>query len=169
MTGNPLIVTPFNALSDGFGDKRIQITNVRFAGTKDEALNTIHGGEPVTLVISAHVIDSTARIILGFNIKDRLGQYLFGENTVCGTGEAAIDALAGEDVEARFTFQLPILHRGNYSIIAAVASGTPANHRQQHWLHDALTLTSSTEWAHSGLLGLPMLNIHVARLTGTSR
>jgi lipopolysaccharide transport system ATP-binding protein len=163
IVANPLTITPFNALSASFGDMRAKITDVRFTGTEDEPLSTVNGGDVVTLVISAIVIDPTAQIILGFNFKDRLGQYLLGENTVCGINEKAIDGLSGDKVEARFTFQLPILHRGQYSIIAALASGTRDNHRQQHWLHEAITLTSATEWAHAGLLGIPMLNIQVTK------
>jgi lipopolysaccharide transport system ATP-binding protein len=147
---------------------RARITNACFAGASNEILKIIHGGDVVTLVINASVIAPLAQIILGFNLKDRLGQHLFGENTACGTGQKTLDALAGDKVEARFTFQMPILHRGNYSITVAIASGTPTNHRQQHWLHEALTLTSSTEWAHPGLLGISMLDIQVNRTFAVS-
>jgi len=56
-----------------------------------------------------------------------------------------------------------VLHRGHYTIAAAAATGASENHRQQHWLHDALTLMSSTDWPHPGLVGLPMLEVQFAR------
>src|SRR5262249_3366910 len=117
----------------------------------------------VCLAITGRGIEGTGNVIFGFNLKDRLGQHLFGENTFRGGDIQGITLHPGEMAQGRFTFQMPVLHSGHYTIIAAIASGTPDNHRQQDWRHEALVITSQTDWSHAGLIGLPMLEVAVVR------
>ena len=76
-------------------------------------------------------------VILGFIVKDRLGQPLFGDNTL-QRGGTSFDVRSGEVVTATFAFELPLLAAGRYSVTLAIASGTLENHVQHHWLHDGL-------------------------------
>ena len=161
---NPIDVGEFNARSEGFGDGRIKILDVRFVSEHGERCSSLKGGDVVTLVIEARGVEPSGNVIFGFILKDRLGQHLFGENTSHGEGKPSLAIHPGETFRAIFVFQLPVLHRGHYTIAAAVASGTTRNHRQQHWLHEALVLTSSLDWAHAGLVGLPMLAVNVEKL-----
>jgi len=161
---NILTISAFNVQSKDFGDGRVKITDVRFANSRGERLDQINGGDVADLSITATALEPTGNLIFGFNLKDRLGQYLFGENTQRGTGGLVLSLKPGESYRANFRFQMPVLHRGHYTVAAAVASGTPENHRQQHWIHEALVLSSGTDWAHAGLIGLPMLDIKVGML-----
>lgn len=161
---NPLSLSRFNATSPSFGDGRIKIIEVKFVDSNDTQMDTINGGDVVNLVIVAQGVQPTGNVIFGFNLKDRLGQYLFGDNTSQRLNPVEIILRPDECCRAKFTFQLPLLHRGQYSIAAAVASGTPENHRQQQWIHEAMVISSATEWAHAGLVGLPMLNISVEKI-----
>lgn len=160
---NILTLSGFNSLSSGFGDGRIKIIDVQFIDAQGARLHTIRGGDVVCLMITAQCVEPTGNVLFGFNLKDRLGQHLFGENTHQCVPATEIAMHLGECYRARFTFQMPVLHQGQYTIAAAVASGTPGNHRQQQWLHEALVLSSATDWAHAGLVGLPMLGITVER------
>ncbi|HEY4301548.1 MAG TPA: ABC transporter ATP-binding protein [Candidatus Didemnitutus sp.] len=161
---NPLSISTFNARSAGFGDGRVKIADVAFVDHEGRRLETVHGGEVVCLALTVRGLESTANVIFGFNLKDRLGQHLFGENTFRGADIQGVTMRAGEFHQGRFTFQMPVLHAGHYTITAAVASGTPEDHRQQDWLHEALVVTSQTDWSHAGLVGLPMLEVAVVRL-----
>ena len=158
---NILTLSGFNALSSGFGDGRIKIIDVQFIDEQGARLHTIKGGDVVCLMITTQCIQPTGNVLLGFNVKDRLGQHLFGENTYQRVNATEVAMHPGERYRARFTFQMPVLHQGQYTIAAAVASGAPENHRQQQWLHDALVISSATNWAHAGLVGMPMLSITV--------
>ena len=51
---------------------------------------------------------------------------------------------------------MPILPKGDYSIAAAIASGTQDDHVQHHWLHDALIVKSVSSSVSTGLVGIPM-------------
>ncbi len=166
---NILTLSAFNSQSSGFGDGRVKIVDVRFVDEQGARLHTIKGGEVVCLLVATKGIEPTGNVIFGFNLKDRLGQHLFGENTFQRTKPAEIAIHPGERYQARFTFQMPVLHQGQYTITAAVASGTPGNHRQQQWLHEALVVSSATDWAHAGLVGLPMLGITVEKQGDTAQ
>lgn len=160
---NPLTVSAFNAQSSSFGDGLAKIVDAHFCDAAGVRLTTIRGGEIVCLSITGQGVQSTKNILFGFNLKDRLGQYLFGDNTFQIPQRGQVVIHPGEKYEAKFVFQMPLLNQGNYSVAAAIASGTPENHRQQHWLHEALVISSSLNWAHAGLVGLPMLQISVEK------
>ena len=68
---------------------------------------------------------------------------------------------SGANLFARFSFQMPRVPPGSYSIAVAVAEGTQASHVQLHWIHDALILSSTSSSVASGLVGLPMRAIEL--------
>jgi lipopolysaccharide transport system ATP-binding protein len=108
--------------------------------------------------------------IVGFYVKDRLGQTLFGDNTYLSYVDSAIECGEGEELEARFQFQMPILPKGDYSVCVAIAEGTQEIHKQLHWIHDALVFKSVSSSASTGLIGIPMRHIElVAGLSGHSQ
>ncbi|MES9299129.1 Wzt carbohydrate-binding domain-containing protein, partial [Cutibacterium acnes] len=67
-----------------------------------------------------------------------------------------VPCAAGEQLQARFEFRMPILPNGQYSINVAVAEGTQDEHVQLHWIHDALIFKSESSSVSSGLVGIPM-------------
>ena len=56
---------------------------------------------------------------------------------------------------------MPRLASGDYSVTVAIATGTQNSHIQQHWLHDALTLKSTSTSVSTGILGVPMKSISI--------
>ena len=156
-----LSVSTFNTDSASFGDGNVKIKNVSIQDTNGNITAKVLAGTIVRLVITAEAHETVGNVILGFNMKDRLGQHLFGENTFAALQGKTQSLLSGESITAEFSFQMPILHRGTYTVAAAVATGDQDNHRQQHWVHDALAITSATDWPHPGLIGLPMLKVQL--------
>jgi lipopolysaccharide transport system ATP-binding protein len=143
----------------GQGNARIVLVELCEAGDRRRTLNAIAGGERVTLRISAIAREELAKPILGFNLKDRLGQYLFGENTFIPNQSREFSVAPGQIITAEFTFCMPLLPRGHYMFAAAVATGTQEAHVQQHWIYDALALDSINRDSHRGLVGIQMENI----------
>lgn len=113
------------------------------------------GGEPVRMIIEAVAHQELPRPILGFLVKDRLGQDLFGENTLSFTARTSTVVHAGQRFKAEFDFSLPMLPNGQYVVMASVADGTQTDHVQHHYLHDALVITVSSSKVRWGLVGLP--------------
>jgi lipopolysaccharide transport system ATP-binding protein len=67
----------------------------------------------------------------------------------------------GQQLRAEFVFSMPILPAGTYSVTVAVANGTQQDHVQHHWIHDALFFKSESSMVATGLVGIPMLRIHL--------
>lgn len=160
---NDLEVFRFNPDSTDFGQGGGEIQHVALYDDKGRALSWLVGGEAVELVIHAVALRSLDGPIIGFYLKDRLGQALFGDNTYLGTERLRLNT--GEPFIARFSFRMPILPRGQYSLAVALAEGTQEDHVQHHWLHDALILESHASQVATGLVGIPMRHIGLSRRT----
>jgi lipopolysaccharide transport system ATP-binding protein len=113
------------------------------------------GGERVRVTIRAKANEELPNPIIGFTVRDRLGQELFGENTLPFTSERAVKVNPGQECVAHFVFRLPMLPNGQYALMASVANGTLYDNVQHHFLHDALILTVSSSKIRWGLVGIP--------------
>ena len=123
-------------------------------GGEHEDSPIFKGGERVRMTVCAAIYETLQRPILGFIVRDRLGQDLFGENTLPFTTAIPTAASAGEALRADFTFNLPMLPNGQYSVMVSLADGDLGQHVQHHWLHDALILNVSSSMVRWGLVGL---------------
>ncbi|MGH8037811.1 MAG: ABC transporter ATP-binding protein [Stenotrophomonas sp.] len=142
-----------------FGAKGARIIDVAIRGTDGASLSLVEGGELVTLQISVRLEQALESLIIGFYVKDRLGQRLFGDNSWFACKDAPVGGAEGQTVLASFEFRMPVLPSGSYMIDTAVASGDLHDHTQQHWIHDALEFRALDETMRFGLIGIPMLNI----------
>lgn len=113
------------------------------------------GGEKVRMVIHAKANQDLLNPILGFVFKDRLGQDLFGENTLPFTATTATPVKAGQEFVGEFVFKLPMLPNGQYVVMVSVADGSLYKNVQHHLLHDALIVNVSSSTIRWGLVGIP--------------
>jgi lipopolysaccharide transport system ATP-binding protein len=156
---NDLEVFSFNPAAGGFGLGSGRIRNVAMLDQEGRPLSWVVGGETITLLIEAETEEPLESPIVGFLIRDRLGQMLFGDNTYLTYHDEPVAITAGQRLSARFTFSMPILPIGDYSITVALADGTQQEHVQQHWIHDALVFRSHSSSVSHGLVGIPMHEI----------
>lgn len=156
---NDLKIFDFNLESASFGKGGAQITSTEFLDEEGSPLAWVVGGELVTLRVHAIAHEPLDAPIIGFTIKDRLGQALFGENTYLSYRENPLFCEAGNEIRAEFTFLMPILPTGDYSINVAIANGTQNQHVQHHWMHDAVLFKSESSSVSTGLIGIPMQHI----------
>ncbi len=157
---NDIEVFAFDPQASGFGKGGATIIDVQMLDEGERPLSWVIGGELAILSVRVQAEREIEKPIVGFYIKDRLGQYLFGDNTFLSHRDEDKHLSVGDMLEARFKFQMPLLPRGKYSICAAIAEGTQENHIQRHWIHDALFFESHVNPLHQfGLVGLPMLDI----------
>ena len=117
------------------------------------------GGETVVVAIDVEAIEPLGSPIVGFLVRDRLGQNLFGDNTFLTSHDKPVHLAAGDVARARFEFDLPLLPPGNYSIAVAVADGHQQEHVQHEWIHDALIFRVETSSIRHSLVGVPMRSI----------
>lgn len=121
--------------------------------------DVLQGGEMIRMVINAKVAQDMARPILGFMVKDRLGQDLFGDNTLPFTNLNPRPVSAGATLKSEYVFRLPMLPNGQYTVMASLADGDLHSHVQHHWLHDALILNVSSSEVRWGLVGVAFEDI----------
>ncbi|MCU1736108.1 MULTISPECIES: ABC transporter ATP-binding protein [unclassified Pseudomonas] len=138
-----------------------EIRHVRIKAEDGSEVRTLKGGEIITLSIHALAHSTLQSPIIGFFVKDRLGQFLFGSNTLNIKDSLSRRVEAGQALTANFTFAMPWLAQGDYSVQVALADGDQRDHTQHHWIHDAVIFHSSNDPSASGLIGIPMLKIQL--------
>lgn len=149
-----------DAPSYGAGGARIVRVNVENAAG---AATVLEGGEEVALRITAETDASMFGPIIGFFVRDRLGQNLFGDNTFLAYSNTPLSVEPGEQIEALFKFQLPYLPEGDYAVTVALAAGTQVEHVQHHWIDEAVTFRAVGGAHEKGLLGIPMHEIELTK------
>ena len=147
----------------GFGSGAAAIVSVRLLDESAAPLSWVVGGENVILEIRCRA-SRAVRPIIGFVVRDRLGQVIFADNTYLAYQFDAPLVGPGEDVVARFEFRMPVLPSGDYSFSPAIAEGTQDEHVQHHWVHDALMVRVHASSVCLGLMGVPMRNMTLSVL-----
>ncbi len=107
------------------------------------------------MILRAKANRALANPILGFLVRDRLGQDLFGENTLPFTDKTPRPVKQGQEFTGEFSFKLPMLPNGQYAVMASVADGDLYKNVQHHWLNDALIINVSSSKIRWGLVGIP--------------
>jgi lipopolysaccharide transport system ATP-binding protein len=146
----------------GTGDSRI--ISAEFRDTEGKRLTRVSGPTEVEVIVRVEALQPLASPLVGFYIKDRLGQALFGENTMRTYRHEPIPVQRGERLEARFRFRLPALADGIYTICVAVAEGSEAQHVIHHWIHDVAAFESAQSKIRVGVLEVPMHEITLTPL-----
>ncbi len=143
--------------SHGTGDAKV--IEVRFVREDGSEIGLLQGGEPVAVDIEVQAETALHQPIIGFHIKDRLGQPLFGDNTHLAYRDHNIIVAPGDVLQARFVFRLPLLLSGDYAMTAAVAGGTVEAHVMHHWVDDAILFKVRSPLLNGVMVGVPMLEI----------
>ena len=119
------------------GTGEATVTDIALLNDKGERVELLDVGMPVTLLVKVQVNASIPRLVLGYVIKDRLGQPLFGTNTH-HLQRALHDLNKGVELIYRFSFNANF-GEGSYSIATALVS-------------DNTHLTNNYEWRDIALI-----------------
>jgi len=162
---NDIEVFKFDPESWAFGQGNAQIMNVQLTDLESGSpISWMVGGEKVSIIVDCVAHRPIGSPIIGFFVRDRLGQTLFGDNTYLTNKDCRLRVGKNECFRATFTFRMPILPVGEYSLTVAVAEGTQQEHVQHHWIHDALFFKSHTSSVCTGLVGVAMEKIVIEPL-----
>jgi lipopolysaccharide transport system ATP-binding protein len=142
------------ALATGWKTGLAEITHVSIEREDGAAVSVLEGGEKVVVTVHAIARSNIASPILGFVLRDRLGQDLFGENTLAFTSLVPRAAKAGQSFKGQFVFRLPMLPNGQYALMASVAEGHQYDNTQHHYMHDALIVNVASSKVRFGLVGV---------------
>jgi lipopolysaccharide transport system ATP-binding protein len=134
------------------GTGEVHIEMVALHDASDEAVEFINVGDAVTLCINVEVKEDIDELVIGYMIKDRLGQPVFGTNTHY-LGASLEKLEKGKKVYYRFSFNANI-GVGSYSISVAAHAG------QDHLIHNY-------EWKDNAFI-FEVIHANKNRLIGTA-
>ena len=157
---NDLEIFKFDEKASFYGKGGAKIIDVKLLDTEGRALSWVVGGEAVSLRIECLALIYLDKPIVGFIVKDKLGQTLFGDNTFLSYMTKPMKIEGGQTFYVEFNFRMPILVAGNYSICTAVANGTQDNHTIHQWINEAVIFKSHSSSVAAGLVGIIMDNIN---------
>ncbi|UEP22120.1 ABC transporter ATP-binding protein [Burkholderia ambifaria] len=93
-------------------------------------------GQPVALRVKVRCVEAIPELVVGYMIKDRLGQTVFGTNTY-HLKQVLVDLDAGQSVELHFEFTANI-GVGSYSVAVALHTGDAHVVNNYQWRDRAL-------------------------------
>jgi lipopolysaccharide transport system ATP-binding protein len=140
---------------------QVDVEDVVFLTRENQPIKWFVGGELITLKIVFKANVDIERPIVGFLLKDKLGQALFGDNTFISYVDRPVFVQKNAVATAKFYFRMPVMPAGEYTLGIAVASGTQEEHVMHTWVHDALVIKSHSKNLATGLLGIPMVEIEL--------
>jgi lipopolysaccharide transport system ATP-binding protein len=141
---------------DAAGGAVVERIGVHAAGAPARVLT---GGEDVELRIECRATRALARPTVGFMVRDRLGQGLFGDHTHGSSGTVPAELEADQVFRARFRFRFPYLLSGQYSLEAAVYEGTPERNRMLARMRDTAFVLMQSRHPGGGLVNIAMQSI----------
>ncbi|MEO1081884.1 MAG: ABC transporter ATP-binding protein [Pseudomonadota bacterium] len=102
------------------GTGEAQVAGIRLLDENENPVDTIDVGQNVILEIQVGITESIPRLVLGYGIKDRLGQVMFGTNTH-HTRQPVQNLKPGDSLVYRICFAANI-GPGSYSVQTALVS-----------------------------------------------
>lgn len=165
---NDIEVMAFDPKGEAFGKGGATIEHVALTDTDGAPLLWVVGGEVVRLRVLCRAHQNLTSPIVGFFVRDRLGQDLFGDNTWLNYRLSPLSVPSGQFFQTTYTFRMPILAPGDYTVTVAIAEGTQHEHVQHQWRHEALVFVSHSTSCCTGLMGVPMLEVDLQCVAATA-
>ncbi len=136
-----------------YGDGRACIEGLALRDPEGRPLGAPTPGQELRLVITARCRSSLPAPIVGFTLRNRLGEILTATNSTHeGSALPALDS--GERVSVEFALRWPRFASGTFSISPAIADGDLERHTMSDWIDNALVVEASNPRARYGWLEL---------------
>ncbi len=134
--GNDESIKPFQELEDkkGYGTLESCITDIKLIGS-ESGTDVVSSGEHVDIDIIIETQKKIDDFTVGFLIKDRYGQHIYGNNSFYLNKNVFID-MAG-NYKANFNFFMNIAP-GKYTLTVALHNQETHLERCYHWIDNAL-------------------------------
>jgi lipopolysaccharide transport system ATP-binding protein len=149
------------------GSGEATVTDLKLLDKNGNTVVVVDVGSPVSLVIRVKVHAAIPRLVLGYMIKDRTGQVIFGTNTHL-KDRALEHVLPGQLLEYRFSFPMN-LGPGSYSIATALVSSDTHLDKNYQWIELALVFTV-INMTHQHFIGCAWIDpvIEIEEQTGAT-
>lgn len=147
---------------DVFGDNKAQIVGIGiFDADTGEKLAIITPNQRVKILIKVYFKTVIENAIVGFSMKDRLGNIVTQSNSYILGHEINSGNCKNVGIYC-FEFVFPNLSDGFYTISPAIASGCQEDHIQHSWVHDAIVfqVLNSQQYQVQGYMFLAPIKFH---------
>jgi SAM-dependent methyltransferase len=124
-------------IGNRFGNGDASLLDIDLLDENMHSTREVLGGQRVVLRVSARFNCDVDQPIIGYTLRDRNGMDL----SACNTSYAEQylpPARCGQIITSDFSFRMPQLANGSYSISPAVARGTLLQHEMCDWMDGAL-------------------------------
>lgn len=135
----------------GNGDARVE--RYELFDAEGKPTRALKGGDRITIEIEAVLNRPLLRPILGFQLRDYLGNEVTSSNTYY-EGRHLPPGSAGQRYRARFTFRWPEFPSAMYNVAVAIADGTQESHVMCDWIDGAIFVRSLPRAPVSGMFRL---------------
>lgn len=152
-------VSSFRVDADYFGSGGIKIVDAWFESDADFKVTDLRAGALTHFCLKASFRQDVSYPAFGLMIKDRLGQIIIAEGTDWAFRKKINNGVKGQSITVRFSFRMPTLIQGNYTIDLAAAEGMGDEHIQHHWINEAVVLHVLSSRLVHGINGLEDLRI----------
>lgn len=140
-------IDPIDKSLQMFGDNKAKIRGISIFNDRNMKIQQINMGEKITVSIKVSYNESLVNPIIGFTLKDRIGNIVTQTNTFA-LKQSMKNTLINKNYIYNFEFIVPPLKGGTYTVSPAVASGTQIEHTQHCWVHDALIIKVDDKQEH---------------------
>ena len=132
-----LIVRSIPNIDHRWGNGQAEILGVQMLDKHGTIVQSLYHGDLLTVRISARFKQDVSNPIVGFMLRNRLGEDISGMNT-SSEGFPLPSAQSSQVYTVDFQLQLPTLHPGNYYFTVAVANGTYEEYVICDWVENAI-------------------------------
>lgn len=122
-----------------FGNGAAVFRKIAILKENGDIARQVSSGEKIKIRMEIETAKEIEFPILGFNVKDDLGNELIVSNTVFEKIPMKI-MKAGKKYVYQWSMKFPELHPGSYPMDIALADGTYQNHEQVHFITDAVII-----------------------------
>ena len=126
-----------NTFKSGFGTNDAFFTKISLKDAAGKTVSQIRPGQDIIFDLMISTKKKIEDPIIGFNIKDTLGNELVVSNNIFEKVELP-PFEANKSYHYQWKLKFPYLHMGDYPVDMALANGTYAVHEQMHFVTDAI-------------------------------
>ena len=126
-----------NTFKSGFGTNDAFFTKISLKDAAGKIVSQIRPGQDIIFDLMISTKKKIEDPIIGFNIKDTLGNELVVSNNIFEKVELP-PFEANKSYHYQWKLKFPYLHMGDYPVDMALANGTYAVHEQMHFVTDAI-------------------------------
>ena len=141
------------------GTGEVVFEDVALLDSKGRNIDTVEVGSTVTLRVQVHTRQAVPELVIGYMIKDRLGQTVFGTNTH-HRDKALVDVGAEQLLTYDFTFSAN-LGAGSYSVTIAAHEGRAHTRTNYEW-RDLALIFSVTNGSKDEFIGCNWLEPRIS-------